>query len=174
MELRWGGIYAADVGVDEEGVWLESRLWEKFVATEGRRKVWVAPFMRDRVLCTQKPLAEACIIRDSRRRRYCHRRVSIATEGTSPTILPYHHHLSSRIPECCQPRPKQNLRVEVKASLSGYLLVMTVSSQTRSRNRLFLATNRGTQQQFVVTGRARNNERIESTSGTNKYRPWEK
>lgn len=56
MELRWGGIYAADIGVDEDVVWLESRLWEKFVATEGRRKVCVAPFMRDRVLCTHKPL----------------------------------------------------------------------------------------------------------------------
>jgi hypothetical protein len=44
-------MYAAVVGVDAvPGWWLLSRLCDKFVATEGRRKVWVAPFIRDRVL----------------------------------------------------------------------------------------------------------------------------
>lgn len=46
-------MYAAEVvgvGVDADVAWLESRLWDVFVASDGRRKVCVAPFMRDRVL----------------------------------------------------------------------------------------------------------------------------
>jgi len=45
-------MYAAVVGVDDaDVVWLLSRLWELlFVATDGRRKVCVAPFIRVRDL----------------------------------------------------------------------------------------------------------------------------
>ena len=37
-------------GVELVLVWLLSFCWGRFVATDGRRKVWVAPFVRARVL----------------------------------------------------------------------------------------------------------------------------
>lgn len=53
-------MYAAEVGVEADMGWLLSRVCERFVATDGRRNVWVAPFMRDRVLEQVPQLAIAC------------------------------------------------------------------------------------------------------------------